>query len=170
MDVLTIEQAQVGYRPKSNGDTKYGLWLDQVADTHVYHDADWCGSSQLWSIAQLGEEYSAAAGGVDKDFAYVQNWLDWFQAKGRLSHTPKARRLVWYDWAGTPDGANHIGLVKSVSGRSMVVYEGNHAREFDEVTRTIDSQVMGFGEWWSFVEHPANVADEVLYDMYGLTR
>lgn len=152
MDILTIEQAQVGYRPKSNGDTRYGLWLDRVAGTRVYHDADWCGSSQMWSIAQLGPEYSAAAGGVDKDFAYVQNWLDWFEREGRLSHSAGARKLVWYDWYGTPDGANHVGLVKSVSGSTMRVYEGNHDDEFELVTRRIDGQVMGFGEWWSHVD------------------
>lgn len=151
MDILDICDSQVGYREGAGGATKYGKWLDEQAGTHVYADADWCGSSLMWCIAQGGPDWSKAAGGVDQDFAYVQNWLDWFEANGRFSQTAKPRRLVWYDWAGTPDGANHVGLVKSVSGSTMRVYEGNHDNAFQLVTRPIDSQVMGFGEWWSHI-------------------
>lgn len=157
-DILTICQSQVGYREHAGGWTKYGAWLDAAAGTRVYATADWCGASLMWCIAQLGPEYSDAAGGVNKDFAYVQNWLDWMRAHGRLSRTAKARRLVWYDWAGTPAGANHIGLVKSVSGSTMKVFEGNHNNTFELVTRRIDSQVMGFGEWWSHI--PAGTGDD----------
>jgi hypothetical protein len=157
-DILDICEAQLGQHEASDGSTKYGKWLDQQAGTRVYAKADWCGASLLWCIAQLGPEYSAAAGGVDKDFAYVQSWYDWMRAHGRTSRTAKARRLVWYDWAGTPDGANHIGLIKSVSGSTMKVYEGNHNNRFELATRHIDSQVMGFGEWWSHVEQPTVVS------------
>lgn len=154
-DILDICKTQVGTREGSGGKTKYGSWLDSVLKLKIFADADWCGSSLMWCVAQLGPEFSSAAGGVDKDFAYVQNWYDWFRKHGRVSHTAKSRRLVWYDWAGTPPGANHVGLVASVSGSTMRVYEGNHNNEFQLVTRKIDSQVMGFGEWWSYVNEPS---------------
>jgi hypothetical protein len=120
-------------------------------------------------INDLGPEYSAAAGGVNKAFAYVQDWYDWFNSHGRISMVPKKRRLVWYDWAGTPKGANHVGLVASVSSNVMRVFEGNHAHEFQLVTRVIDHQVMGFGEWWSFVEHHDLSVDDVLLDLYRIS-
>lgn len=155
IDILDLADREVGYREHASGWTKYGAWLDeQPPATHKYADADWCGASLLRLIAQVqgGVE---AAGGLNKAYAEVQVWYEWFAAHGRLTHTPAPRRLVWYDWAGTPKGANHIGLVKSVSGRTMKVYEGNHNNAFELVTRTVDSQVMGFGEWWSHIKPPA---------------
>ena len=163
-DILSICASQVGTGEHAGGTTKYGTWLDNQVGTDVYFDADWCGSSQMWCIAQGGESWSEAAGGVKKEFAYVQDWYDWMHSNGRISNTAKARRLVWYDWAGTPSGANHIGLVKSVSGNTMHVYEGNHNNEYQLVTRTIDSQVMGFGEWWSHIQTP----DPAVTDSYWM--
>lgn len=159
-DILTIEVGELGAREAADGTTKYGTWLDQQAGTHVYSDADWCGSSQLWCIARGGPTWIAATGGTNKAFAYVQNWYNWFHANGRISHTPWPRRLVWYNWAGTGPDANHVGLVASVNGKSMKVFEGNHNNRFELVDRAIDSQVMGFGEWWSHVAVPPGSGDD----------
>jgi len=161
MDILDICESQLGTRETAGGVSKYGRWLDQQAGTHMYADADWCGSFQMWAIAQGGPEWSAAAGGIQRGFAEVQVWFNWMQDHGRISHTPAARRLVWYDWRGTPAGANHIGMVKSVSGGRMKVYEGNHNNAVELVDRPIDGQVMGFGEWWSFAQPP--VAGDVWF-------
>lgn len=159
-DVLDIARSQAGVGESSGGVSKYGRWLDEQAGTHEYYDADWCGAFQLWLIAQGGQLWLDAAGGLHKEYAEVQVWFDWMKAHGRISSTPKARRLVWYDWYGTPDGANHIGIVVSVAadGRSFKAWEGNHNNKVELVTRPLDSQVMGFGEWWSYVNAPAPAA------------
>src|SRR3954464_8113396 len=107
-DILTIARSQEGIGETAGHVSKYGTWLDQQAGTRLFYNLDWCGAFQLWCIAQGGPEWTAAAGGLNKDFAEVQVWYDWMAAHGRISHTPEARRLVWYDWAGTPKGANHI--------------------------------------------------------------
>lgn len=159
IDILDIEDAEVGTREAGDGSTKYGRWLDQQVGMHLYYNLDWCGASQMYCISKVPGGLDAA-GGLNREYAEVQLWFDWMKAHGRISHTPKARRLVWYDWYGTPDGANHIGLVKSVSGNRMKVYEGNHQNEFQLVDRPIDGQVMGFGEWWDYVKQPAVVGTD----------
>jgi hypothetical protein len=160
-DILDICEAQLGQHEASDGTTKFGKWLDaQPPKTRIYAKAEWCAASAIHNIAQVPGGLEAI-GGLHKSDAYVQSWYDWMRAHGRTSRTAKARRLVWYDWAGTPDGANHIGLVKSVSGSTMKVYEGNHNNRFELVTRHIDGQVMGFGEWWSYVEQPAAVGGDM---------
>jgi hypothetical protein len=152
IDILDIEQAEVGTGVNSDGSTKYGWWLDAQVGMHLYYNLDWCGSSQMRCISQVPGGMDAA-GGLHREFAEVQVWFDAMHQLGRISNEARPRRLVWYDWAGTPKGANHIGLVKSVSGNRMKVYEGNHGSpaQFQLVDRPIDGQVMGFGEWWSFV-------------------
>ena len=155
-DVLKIAKGEKGTR-ESGGASKYGRWLDtQPPKTSVYVKADWCGAFQLWVIAQGGQAWLDAAGGLNKDFAYVQNWLDWMEANGRTSHTPKAGRLVWYDWAGTPDGANHIGMVDHFTSSHIWAWEGNHDNAVELVEHPRDSQIMAYGEWLDYV----NLADD----------
>lgn len=165
-DILSIAKSQKG-AGESGGASKYGKWLDQQAGTHVYAKADWCGAFQLWIIAQGGPEWSAAAGGVDKDFAYVQTWLDWMKAHGRTSKTPKARRLVWYDWAGTPDGANHIGMVDHFTSTHIWAWEGNHNNKVELVERPRDSQIMAYAEWWDYVPQPADDSGNMVVMVIG---
>ena len=160
LDVLAIAKSQNG-TGESSGASTYGKWLDaQAPKTSVYAKADWCGAFQLWLIAKCGPEYSAAAGGIDKDFAYVQNWLNWMKAHGRTSKTPKARRLVWYDWAGTPDGANHIGMVDHFDATHIWAWEGNKDNKVVLVERPRDGQIMAYAEWWGYVAQPAQPADD----------
>lgn len=154
-DILDLAMGEVGTTEAADGSTKYGRWLDARLGVHDYAKADWCGTVWLYLLSEIPGAL-AAAGGLHREYAYVQNWLDWFEAHGRLSRTAAARRFVWYDWAGTPEGANHMGLVRSVSGTRMRVYEGNHDGVFELVTRSIDAQVMGFGEWWSLVPAPVD--------------
>lgn len=150
-DVLKIAKGEKGTR-ESGRASKYGRWLDaQPPKTSVYATEDWCGAFQLWVIAQCGQAWLDAAGGLNKDFAYVQNWLDWMTAHGRTSHTPKAGRLVWYDWPGTPSGANHIGMVDHFSSSHIWAWEGNHDNAVELVERPRDGQIMAYGEWLDYV-------------------
>jgi hypothetical protein len=68
------------------------------------------------------------------------------------SKTPKARRLVWYDWRGTPKGANHIGMVDHFNASTIWAWEGNHDNKVGLVKRPRDGQIMDYGEWWSYAE------------------
>lgn len=157
-DILDIARSQEGVSETAGGVSKYGTWLDRQVGTHLYYNLDWCGAFQLWCIAQGGPDWIAAAGGLRREYAEVQVWFDWMQANGRISHTPAPRRLVWYDWAGTPKGANHIGLVDHYDSAHIWAWEGNHNNKVELVRRPRDSQIMGYGEWWSHIKQPAPVA------------
>jgi hypothetical protein len=151
-DILAIAKGEKGTTEGAGRSSKYGRWLDaQPPKTSDYASADWCGAFQLWCIAQGGPEWTAAAGGLNKSFAYVQNWHDWMKAHGRTSKTPKARRLVWYDWAGTPSGANHIGLIDHFSSTHIWAWEGNRNNRVELVERRRDGQIMAYGEWWDHI-------------------
>lgn len=158
-DILVIAESQEGTGETAGHGSKYGRWLDEQVGTHLYYNLDWCGAFQLWCIAQGGPTWIAAAGGLHREYAEVQVWFDWMKAHGRISGTPKARRLVWYDWAGTPEGANHIGLVDHFTATHIWAWEGNHDNRVELVERPRDGQVMGYGEWWSFI--PAADNDDV---------
>lgn len=162
IDILTIAASQKGVGETAGQVSKYGLWLDEQVGTRLYYNLDWCGAFQMWAIAQGGPDWSAAAGGIQRGFAEVQVWFNWMQAHGRISKTPKARRLVWYDWAGTPDGANHIGLVDHFGSSYIWAWEGNKDNKVQLVRRPRDSQIMGYGEWWSFIEQPVVVEDSAM--------
>lgn len=152
-DVLDIAASQEGVG-ENGGVSKFGEWLDQQVGTHIYYNQDWCGAFQLWLIAQIPGGLDAA-GGLHREYAYVQNWYDWMRANGRISSTPKARRLVWYDWAGTPAGANHIGMVDHYDSSHIWAWEGNHNNRVELVKRPRDSQIMGYGEWWDYIATPS---------------
>ncbi|MCO5995144.1 hypothetical protein [Actinoallomurus rhizosphaericola] len=78
----------------------------------------------------------------------------------RVSRMPRARRLVWYDWAGTPRGANHIGMIDHCTSSTIWVWEGDHHHRVGLVERPRDSQIMGYGEWWEFIARTAAPADD----------
>ena len=159
IDILDVCAGQVGQHEGAGGTTRFGKWLDaQPPKTSVYAKADWCASSALYCIAQIPGGL-AAIGGLHKTDAYVENWHRRMSALGRVSMTPKPRRIVFYDWWGTGSDDNHVGILKSVSGRTLHVYEGNHNNRYELVTRSFDSQVVGFAEWWSFVNQTAVLDD-----------
>lgn len=53
---------------------------------------------------------------------------DWFKQQGRwysYTTTPKPGDIVFYDWNGNHTKRDHVGIVESVSGSSVVAIEGN---------------------------------------------
>lgn len=158
IDILDVCEAQIGQHEAADGTTKYGRWLDaQPPVTHMYTDADWCAASAIYCIAEVPGGLEAI-GGLHKTDAYVENWHRRMYAMGRVSMTPKPRRIVFYDWRGTGPDDNHVGILKERRGSTLYVYEGNHRNRYELVTRAFDSQVVGFAEWWSFVEGADDVA------------
>jgi hypothetical protein len=151
IDILDICEAQLGKHERADGTTAFGQWLDdQPPKTHVYAKADWCASSVLKCISQVPGGLEAI-GGLHKSDAYVQNMHNRLAAMGRVSRTPKPRRIVFYNWRGTGPEDNHTGILKRRQGNTLWVYEGNYQNRYALVERPFDSQVTGFAEWWNFV-------------------
>ncbi|MDN3356094.1 hypothetical protein [Actinomadura sp. DC4] len=152
IDVLDVCAAQVGQHEAADGTTRFGKWLDtQPPITHDYADAEWCAASAIYCIAQVPGGLEAI-GGLHKSDAYVENWHRRMSALGRVSRTPAPRRIVFYDWRGTGPDDNHVGILQKRVGNTLHVYEGNHNNRYELVERPFDSQVVGFAEWWSFVQ------------------
>lgn len=145
-DILTIERGEVGYRERADGSTKYGEWLAGFVDDVDYRTGDWCAMGQMWSINKAG--LIAYVGGVRKEFALVQNWVDWFKANGMWSHEPGPRKLVFFDWRDTPKGANHVGMVDEDHGDYLVTIEFNRNNACVRGERVKDAQIMGYADWW----------------------
>ena len=158
-DILDICEAQIGKQKAADGSTEFGRWLDdQEPKTRVYAKADWCAASVIRCISQVSGGLEAI-GGLHKEDAYVQHMHDRLAALGRVSVTPKPRRIVFYNWRGTGPEDNHVGILKERKGNTLWVYEGNYQNRYALVERRFDSQVTGFAEWWSFV--PASGGDDV---------
>lgn len=158
IDILDICEAQLGQHEAADGTTKFGKWLDaQPPVTHEYAKAEWCAASAIHNIGQVPGGLEAI-GGLHKSDAYVENWHDRMNAMGRVSMTAAPRRIVYYDWRNTGPDDNHVGILKERKGNTLYVYEGNHNNRYELVTRTFDSQVVGFAEWWSFVPTDDEVA------------
>jgi hypothetical protein len=156
IDILDICEAQLGQHEAADGTTKFGKWLDaQPPATHEYADADWCAASAIHNIAQVPGGLEAI-GGLHKSDAYVENWHRRMSAMGRVSRTPKPRRIVYYDWRNTGPDDNHVGILKERQGDTLWVYEGNYRNRYALVERPFDSQVVGFAEWWDYVDQAAD--------------
>jgi hypothetical protein len=160
IDILDICAAQVGKHERADGSTEFGEWLDaQPPVTRVYAQADWCAASVLRCISLVPGGLDAI-GGLHKDDAYVQNMHNRLRVLGLVDGNAGPRQIVFYNWRGTGPEDNHVGIVKSVSGRTLKVYEGNHNNRYELVTRAWDSQVTGFANWWPHVKQPVPLDDD----------
>lgn len=156
IDILDICEAQLGKHEAADGSTEFGRWLDaQPPVTHEYASADWCAASVLKNISQVPGGLEAI-GGLHKSDAYVQNMHNRLKALGLVDKEAGPRKIVFFNWRGTGPEDNHVGIVKSVKGRTLWVYEGNHNNKYELVERAWDSQVTGFVNWW-----PRVVTDDV---------
>lgn len=156
IDILDICEAQLGKRERSDGTTEFGRWLDaQPPVTHDYDDADWCAASVLRCISLVPGGLDAI-GGLHKSDAYVQHMHDRLEDLGLVDDEAGPRKIVFYNWRNTGREDNHTGIVKTVKGRKLWVYEGNYQNRYALVERDWDSQVTGFVNWW-----PCVSADDV---------
>lgn len=127
--VLAVARSQIGTKEGYNNDSKYGRWYG------LNHEP-WCAMFVTWVFSQVG--------GVDLiygKFAYCPNGRDRFASHSRLTHTPKAGDLVFYNWSGgsLPE---HVGIVEAVlpDGRIQTI-EGNTS------SGIYGSQSNGGGVW-----------------------
>jgi hypothetical protein len=148
IDILDICEAQLGKRERADGSTEFGRWLDaQPPVTHEYANEDWCAASVLRCISLVPGGLDAI-GGLHKSDAYVQSMHNRLAALGLVDDEAGPRKIVFFNWFGTGEDDNHVGIVKSVKGRKLWVYEGNHNNAYELVERDWDGQVTGFVNWW----------------------
>lgn len=153
--MLKTAKAEIGYTTKSSGWTKYGQWYGDRHHDSSFATADFCDAGVSWCGFESGNHEAVG------EFAYCENHVDWFKGRNQWGHTPKVGALVFFDWPNTPVGANHVGLVIKVDKDGTIhTIEWNHARQVEEVHRTIKSEFYGFG-YPAYFTPPPPVADDV---------
>lgn len=116
--VLECAKSQIGQGNGANQPNKYTRWY--YGNNTV---AAWCAIFMCWCFDQVGI-YDRLDGIVGK--AGCENWREWAVNKGIWGKTPKANAIVLFDWnKAKGDGADHIGIVESVTSSGVVSIEGN---------------------------------------------
>ena len=116
--VLECAISQIGQGGGANKPNKYTRWYygnDTVAP--------WCAIFMAWCFEQVG--ITDRLDGLTNK-AGCEPWRKWAVAKGYWRLTPKAGAIVLYDWnKAAGDGADHIGIVESITSNGIVALEGN---------------------------------------------
>lgn len=150
-DVIKIALGEVGYEEGKNNWNKYARDLDAV-DYFVgcgkKQNLPWCCVFTNWCLWKASDAGSASGRKWDAiNFQYessscntsavVKYYKGFFKRKGKIYSSPKPGDIAFY-------GNDHVGLVISVSGSSMVVVEGNTGNAVKKKTRPIsDSGCFG---------------------------
>lgn len=113
-NLVSAAEGQVGYREKSNNDTKFGRWYGA-------NNQPWCAMFVSWAFAQAGIPLPAIQSA--KGFAAVRTAFDWAMANRRLSTVPRPGDIFLISHGG---GLGHTGIVKSVNADGTITtIEGN---------------------------------------------
>jgi hypothetical protein len=119
--VVEIASKEIGQgeTPINSNKTKYGKWfgLDGMA---------WCGMFVSWCYAQRGAPLPNI--GFKKGYAGCQTAVAYFRKHNRVTTTPVAGNIVFFDW--NADGRfDHTGIfVKWIEiGKTFESIEGNTA-------------------------------------------
>lgn len=116
--VLSCAVSQIGQGNDPDGSNKYSLWYWGYRST-----APWCAVFITWCFNEVGI-LDRLNGLTNK--AGCEPWRRWAVSKGIFGTTPKPGAIVLYDWnPKTGDGADHIGIVESVTGNGIIAIEGN---------------------------------------------
>lgn len=116
--VLECYKNQIGQGNGPGRSNKYTRWF--YGDDRF---APWCAIMMCWAFDQVGiyDRLDTLAGK-----AGCENWRKWAINKGIWGRTPKVNSVVLYDWnASAGDGADHIGIVESITNDGIIAIEGN---------------------------------------------
>lgn len=76
-------------------------------------------------------------------FAYCPSHVAWFKKNKQWGKTPKVGAIVFFDW--NRDGvADHVGVVESFNGRTVITIEGNKGDRVLRVARSTGT-ILGYG-------------------------
>ncbi|NCW67278.1 MAG: CHAP domain-containing protein [Marivivens sp.] len=137
---IDIAKAEIGYVEVPDNLTKYGEFTKA-------NGLPWCGSFCNWVLAQAGVKAPSVVGtaaGAHK-----------FKEIGRWHETPQPGDLAFMDFPHDGvDRISHVGIVVSISGKTIVTIEGNTSPSGGDQRnggmvmvkqRTIGKEVVGFG-------------------------
>ncbi len=117
--MLNMCRSQIGYTEGPDNANKYGAW-------YGWDNVPYCAIGLTWAAAQVN-----ALDIMHGRFAYCPYWVQAFQKAGQwLSHsaTPQPGDIVFFDWTGWHNLAQHVGIVESVANNTLTTVEFNTVR------------------------------------------
>lgn len=117
-EVLAIANKEIGvteYPPNSNC-VKYNDWY--------YGKKGISGAAYPWCCAFISWLFRSEPTLV-KRTASCSDMLNWFKARGQIVAKPQAGDIVFFKWGNGSKPADHIGIVKAISGNTVITIEGN---------------------------------------------
>ena len=115
--VLAIARAEIGYREGSNNNNKYGK-------EYGWNNVAWCVQFQWWNFKKAGASSLFYGGGKT---ASCSQLYAYHQGKGQAISVGSIRAgdIVFFDFSGRKASTDHVGIVESVNGDTVVTIEGN---------------------------------------------
>ena len=146
-ELIRVAESKVGISGRPNEITRaYGA----IGGSYSY---PWC-AAFVWYCSSLSGVYPAK---VTLKSAAVAGYINYFKQKGQFqksaahggNYIPKMGDYIMFSWSGNPNGSDHIGIVKSVSGNEVIYIDGNHSNSVvDNVSRSLnDRNIVGYGVW-----------------------
>jgi nucleoid-associated protein YgaU len=131
---LVEAKKHLGVNGRPNQFTRW--YAKEVAKDDNFLRAPWC---------DMFVSYVAHTVGLSREvgrYAYCPYHVDWFKKNKQWGSTPRVGAIAFMDWDG--DGrADHVGIVESFNGNTVVTIEGNKGNAVQRVVRT--NGIMGYG-------------------------
>jgi hypothetical protein len=115
-ELINKASAEIGTSeiPANSNNVKYNTWLygKQVSGPNY----PWCAAFVSWLFK-----------GTDlcPKTASCLSMLEWFEAHNRIVKDPQVGDLVFFKYSTNNRRTNHVGVVESVSGKTINTIEGN---------------------------------------------
>lgn len=116
-DVLNVARGEIGYKESANNNTKYG------AEYGLNYNP-WCVMFIWWVFNRAGAGALFYGGGK---VALCSALYNYHRARGQAvsAGALQAGDIVFFDFSGKKTATDHVGIVESVSGSTVVTIEGN---------------------------------------------
>jgi len=115
--VLNVARSQIGYRESANNNNKYGK-------AYGWNNVAWCVQFQWWNFKEAGASSLFYGGGKTASCSQLYSYHK-KHGQAISVNSLKPGDLVFFDFSGRKVSTDHIGIVESVSGDTVVTIEGN---------------------------------------------
>ena len=119
------------------------------------YDYPWCAAFVWWVSNEAGvypTEVGKKTAGVGGYMSYFQNGTNGTRYERSAGHggnyVPKMGDYIFFDWDNNPNGGDHIGLVKGISGDRVLIIDGNYSNTVKDRSMYLSSKdIIGYGVW-----------------------
>lgn len=121
--IIELFTAQIGYRERADGWTKYGQWYTDtvIPETGLdFSRSDWCVMGQTWIMRHAGvpAEFYPDTSPQGSSVGYNLAWMEQRGWRTPADDMPRVLDLVYYHWPKSSSRYDHIGLCIEVSGKT----------------------------------------------------